>query len=165
MHRFALLALLLSLAGCTTAPTPPPIVIGHVSDQARLDKAGERAELGIRLALHELNKDGALTTALGGRKVEVHHTNTRGSLDAFEAQAVRLVSFNRAVTLLGGLTAEETAALDRAQVPVLTFQGQPVAGVSSQVFYLGISPKTQGDALAKTPRRRHQNQAPRTADR
>jgi branched-chain amino acid transport system substrate-binding protein len=81
--------------------------------------------------------------------VEVHHTNTRGSLDAVEAEAVRLVSFNRAVALMGGLTADETAALDRAQVPVLSFYGQPVAGVSNQVFYLGLAPKTQGDALAR----------------
>src|SRR5262245_28071162 len=83
----------LAAAGCTGS-TPAPIVVGHVSDKTRADKAGDQAELGIRLALHELTQDGTINEAFGGRKIEMHHTDTRGKLDAFESQAVRLDSVN-----------------------------------------------------------------------
>src|SRR5438046_10607205 len=81
--------MVLVLAGCTGS-TPAPIVIGHVSDKTRADKAGDQAELGIRLALNELTQDGTIADAFGPRKIEVHHTDTRGKLEAFESPAVRL---------------------------------------------------------------------------
>src|SRR5262249_37119374 len=109
----------------------------------------EQAELGIRLALAELNKDDALTQAFAGRKVLVRHTDTRGVLDAFEAQAVRLDSVNRCVAILGGQSAQEAVALATAKVPILTFQGQPASGAGNHVFYLGMSPDRQGRALAQ----------------
>jgi branched-chain amino acid transport system substrate-binding protein len=143
------LLMLLGLTGCYTSATPLPIVIGHVSDKSRLDKAGDQAELGIRLALHETNKDGALTDLFGGRKIEVHHTDAHGELDKFESQAVRLDSVNRCLALFGGLSPAETAALNHAKLPLLTFHGQPPAGGNNQVFYLGMSPERQGSVLAK----------------
>src|SRR5690349_4592805 len=85
-----LFAGLMCFAGCTNNAAPPPIVIGHVSDNKRLDNAGEHEEFGIRLALHEATKDGALAETFGGKKIQVNHTKTEGALDAFEAQAVRL---------------------------------------------------------------------------
>lgn len=151
-------SMLLALAGCNPSATPLPIVIGHVSDKARLDKAGDQAELGIRLALHELTKDGALAETFGGRKIQVRHTDTRGEIDAFESQAVRLDSINRCLTLFGGLSAKEVTALDHVKMPVLTFQGQLVSGGSSQVFYLGMSPTRQGEVLAKIVAENPKNQ-------
>ena len=144
------LTMLLGCTGCYTSATPLPIVIGHVSDKTRLDKAGDQAELGIRLALHEANKDGALTELFTGRKIEVHHTDARGDLDKFESQAVRLDSVNRCLALFGGLSPAETAALNHAKLPLLTFHGQPVSGANNQVIYLGMSPERQGVVLAKT---------------
>ena len=150
MNRCLVFAILgIALTGCNTGVTPLPIVVGHVSDNTRPDKAGEQAELGIRLALAELSKDDALAEALGGRKILVHHTDTRGELDAFESQAVRLVAVNRCITLFGGLSAKEVAKLDHAQTPLLTFYGGPVVGASNQVFYLGMAPSRQGEVLAK----------------
>lgn len=143
------LLILLALAGCNTNATPPPIVIGHVSDKTRLDKAGTQAELGIRLALFELSKDGALAETFAGRKIEVRHTDTKGEPDAFEAEAVRLDAINRSVALFGGLSAKEVAALDHVKMPVLTFHGQPVSGASKNVFYLGMSATRQGEVLAR----------------
>ena len=147
--RKLLLPLLLLLAGCTNSAGPPVLVVGHVSDQARRDKAGDQAERGIRLALHELDKEDALMTALGGRKVRVHHTNARGELDAFTSEAVRLESINRAVALMGGNAAKEVTALDQVKIPVLTFHGHPVAGAGKNVFYLGMMPARQGTLLAR----------------
>ncbi len=138
-----------AIAGCYTSPTPPPIVIGHVSDKSRVDKAGDEAELGIRLALHELNKENALTEAFNGRAVQVRHTDAHGDIDAFESQAVRLETVNRCVALMGGTSAKEVAALDHVKIPILTFYGQPVSGASNDVFYLGMSPLRQGEVLAK----------------
>jgi len=123
-------------------------VIGHVSDKTRLDKAGDQAERGIRLALHDLNND-TLAQEFGGRKLEVRHTDTRGQLEAFESQAVRLDSVNRCLALLGGMSTKETVALNNAKVPLLTMHGQPVSGANNYVFYLGMSPARQGAALAK----------------
>jgi branched-chain amino acid transport system substrate-binding protein len=142
------LPVLLGFMGCYTPSAPPPIVLGHVSDKTRLDKAGDQAELGIRLALHDLNKDGALAEAFGGRAIQVRHTDTRGQLDAFEAEAVRLDSVNRCLALFGGYSAPEANALNNAKIPLLTFYGQPVSGAGNQVFYLGMSPARQGAALA-----------------
>lgn len=141
--------LLLFVAGCNFGSGPAPIEIGHVSDKTRLDRAGAHAELGIRLALAELSKYGALATAFGGRKVQVRHTDTRGQLDAFESQAVRLDSVNRCVAVLGGVSPAETSRLANGAVPLLTFQGQPIAGASTHIFYIGMTPIRQGAALAK----------------
>jgi branched-chain amino acid transport system substrate-binding protein len=141
--------ILCGVVGCNTNPTPAPIVIGHVSDKSRVDKAGDQAELGIRLALYELNKGDALTEAFNGRTVQVRHTDAHGDLDAFEAEAVRLDTINRCLALLGGYSAKEVAALDHVKIPILTFHGQPVSGASNQVFYLGMSPVRQGEVIAK----------------
>jgi ABC-type branched-subunit amino acid transport system substrate-binding protein len=123
-------------------------LVGHISDKNRRDKAGDHAELGIRLALAELSKDNALSDALG-RPVQVRHTDTRGNTDAFESQAVRLDSVNRAIALIGGQSGPEVAALDQVKIPILTLHGHAMAGAGKHVFYLGMSPVRQGTSLAK----------------
>jgi branched-chain amino acid transport system substrate-binding protein len=135
--------LLLGVGGCGGS-TPAPIEIGHVS--SRTENAGKQAELGLRLALNEfeLSKEDLFS----GRKIQIHHTDTQGKLEAFESQAVRLESVNRCVSLFGGLSTAETTALGNAKVPILTFSGQPAAGAGNNVFYLGMSPSRQGSALA-----------------
>ena len=126
------------------------IVVGHVADNKRADQAGQHAEFGIRLALHELTKSGALADTFGNKKSQVNHTITEGEIDSFESQAVRLQSVNRAVALLGGTSPKEVLALDHVKAPILSFQGQPVVGASSNVFYLGLSASRQGETLGKT---------------
>lgn len=138
----------LALAGCTPTVTPTPIVIGHVSDKSRADKAGDQAEFGIRLALRDL-KGESLSEALGGRSIQVRHTNAHGDVDAYESEAVRLESINRSIAIIGGYSSKEVTALDHVKVPILTFHGQPVSGASNLVFYLGMTPTRQGEVLAK----------------
>src|ERR1700722_17521502 len=112
MIRWFLAAVItVGVTGCTVS-TPTPIYVGHVSDKTRGDKAGDQAELGLRLALVELSKDDALANSLGGRAVHVRHTDTRGDLDAFESQAIRLVNVNKCIALFGGLSAREVDKLD-----------------------------------------------------
>ncbi len=146
MKRSLVLVMLLAvLAGCGTNAALPPIMVGHVSDKTRPDKAGDQAEHGIRLALAEWTKD----NTIAGRGIQVRHTDAHGQAYAFESQAVRLTSVNRCAALLGGLSASEVAGLDRALTPLLTFYGQPVVGASNLVFYLGMAPARQGEVLAR----------------
>lgn len=144
-----LFILTLALAGCSSSATPIPIIVGHVSDKTRLDKAGENAEFGLRLSLHELAKEPSLAEALSNRPIQIRHTDTRGVIDAFESQAVRLDSINRTVALFGGLSGPEVSALDHVKIPILTFHGHAVSGAGKHVFYLGMSPEGQGRTLAK----------------
>lgn len=151
MKNFACLLLAglsIGLAGCGGS-APPPIEIGHVSDNTRRDKAGEQAERGLRLALNELSKDDALAQAFGGKKVQIRHTDTQGKLEAFESQAVRLESVSRCTALFGGNSLAETVALSNAKVPILTFHGFPAPAAGNNVFYLGMSPRRQGVVLAR----------------
>lgn len=144
------LALLLPMLACNSGATPPVIVVGHIADNKRSDQAGYHAECGIRLALHEQTKSGSLSDTLGNKKIQVNHTITDGEIGAFESQAVRLVSVNRAVAIFGGTSPREVSALDHVKAPILTFQGQPVVGASSNIFYLGLSAVRQGETLGKT---------------
>ncbi len=140
--------ILLAPSGCNWNNAPVPIVIGHISDKSRADRSGEQEELGIRLALSELTKDDALRDAFNGRPLQVRHTDTRGDLDAYTAQAARLESINRAVVLIGGSSGREAAALANVKTPIVTFHGVELANPTGQVLHLGISPKSQGIALA-----------------
>src|SRR5215207_6017624 len=116
------LAGLLGAAGCHSSSEPTPVFLGHVATLSGADRSGERTAQGIRLAAQELN-EGGLGAALDGRPLHVRHTDARGQVDAFEAEAVRLATVNRVAGLIGGTSAEEVARLDRSYVPVLTLLG------------------------------------------
>jgi branched-chain amino acid transport system substrate-binding protein len=147
--RFVLaLALGPLLTGCMGKAAPAPIWFGHVATLSGPNKEpGESAMRGIRLAVEDINKEpdqGGL-----GRPFKVIHSDTRGNLQAFEAEAVRLVAINRVSFLLGGTTAAEVESLDRARVPVLTPTGYPTRAMSESVYFTGLSPAAQGKALAR----------------
>jgi branched-chain amino acid transport system substrate-binding protein len=148
-RAIALAALLLAvLPGCHGTSAPPPIYLGHVANLSAADRSGLHAEQGVRLALKLLSDDN-LTEALLGRELKVRHTDSKGSLDACEAEAVRLASINRVMGLIGGATPEEVARLDRARVPVLATAGIRPAGASDMVFAVGMRPAQQAFVLAK----------------
>jgi branched-chain amino acid transport system substrate-binding protein len=136
--------LIVVLAGCGDRSQPAGLMVGHVVSKSGLDKeAGEAAERGIRLAVEDANKDTA------AKPIKVIHTETLGKLEAFESQAVRLVTVNRVAALLGGTTAEEAERLDRARVPVVTLAGMGTPATSDAVFFTGLSPALQGKTLAR----------------
>src|SRR5205823_3780520 len=83
------------------------------------------------------------------RPLIVRHTDAQAKLDAFEGEAIRLVSVNKVFALFGGTNAEEVVRLDRSRVPVLTSVGLKTAGMSDLVFCTGLSPAYQGTVLAR----------------
>jgi branched-chain amino acid transport system substrate-binding protein len=146
MHRCLLLGLAVLAGGCGGSAAPAPIYVGHVAALSGPDKtSGEQAFRAIRLAVKEQNKTAAESH---GRPIIVRHTDTKGNLDAFEAQAVRLVTVSRVAALLGGGSADEVARLDKAQAPLVT-SGQRTRGLSELVFFTGLSPAFQGQVLAR----------------
>ena len=140
--------LLAALAGCQSNSGPPPIVLGHVGNLSGIDAAGKHAQQGINLALKEA-ADGNIAEALEGRPLHVRHTDTRGQLDAYEAEAVRLVSVNRIAGLIGGRTPDQVQGLDRGHVAVVALCGVRPPGVSDRVFAIGMRPAQQAFVLAK----------------
>src|SRR5262249_32298518 len=112
----------LLLAGCTHAAPTDPVVIGHFAPLSGPDKViGEHALRGIALAVEEANADGE---KVNGRRVEVVHVDDRGAPSASGDAAVRLITVNRAVALLGGTTSERAEQIARAAqsygVPLVT---------------------------------------------
>ena len=137
----------LLLAGCQSG-NPVPLVLGHVANLSGADHAGTQAERGIRLALKQRTDDN-LAEALQGRPLHVRHTDTRGQLDAYESEAVRLAEVNRVIGLIGGATPDEVARLDRSHRLVLAPAGVRPPGASDLVFALGMRPAQQAFMLAK----------------
>src|SRR5579864_3260888 len=146
-EAIVLAALLLAAAAGCQGSANPPIFLGHVANLSGADRSGLHAEQGIRLALKLLTDDN-LTEALG-RELKVRHTDTRGVLDASEAEAVRLAAVNRVVGIMGGASAEEVARLDRAHVPVLAQTGVRPPGASDLVFAVGMRRSQQAAILAQ----------------
>jgi len=137
----------LALAGCFGKGETPTVVIGHVSTLSGSGRGpGEHATRGIRLAVEEVERDPAKGP---GRAILVRHTDTRGELDAFESEAVRLVAVNRVVALLGGANAAEVERLERAQVPVVAPAGLHTRAMGELVFLTGLSPAFEGQVLAR----------------
>jgi branched-chain amino acid transport system substrate-binding protein len=147
-HRtLVLLAAGLVLPGCSGPSAPAPVFLGHVAARSGPDRyAGEAAFRGIHLAVIEADRN---PEQGAGRQVKVLHTDTLGQLDAFEAEAVRLVSVNRTAALLGGLTPEEVGQLEKARVPVVSPCGELPRSRGDAVFVTGLAPARQGQLLAR----------------
>jgi ABC-type branched-subunit amino acid transport system substrate-binding protein len=133
----------LALAGCGGRTVPLVAVVGNVGTLSGADKdGGEQAARGIRLAVRQVNGQ-------GGQTFTVIHTDARGQLEAFEAEAVRLVTVNRVSALIGGTTADEVERLDRARAVVVGLTGARTRAMSDFVFLTGLSPAARGRALAR----------------
>jgi ABC-type branched-subunit amino acid transport system substrate-binding protein len=132
--------------GCGPRGSGTPVWLAHIATLSGPDKqAGESAARGIRLAVKEFNDN---EQALG-HPLKVIHSDTHGKLEAFEAEATRLVAVNRISFLLGGSTPAEVEQLDHARATVLTPCGARPRGVSDAVYFTGLTPLQQGKALAR----------------
>ncbi|MCI0684910.1 MAG: ABC transporter substrate-binding protein [Gemmataceae bacterium] len=135
-------------AGCGGQQQPPAIFLGHIATFSGSDaRPGKSAEHGIRIALEDLGPDAS--KALGDRPLVVRHVDAAGNLDNMEGEAARLVSVNKVVGLLGGLTRDEALRLDRSRVPVLAAIGLRTSAMSELLFTTGLAPSVQGRALAE----------------
>jgi branched-chain amino acid transport system substrate-binding protein len=147
LRRLLVLALAMGLSGCFGKAEPPPIVLGHVATLSGPDRGpGEHALRGIRLAVDEVARDADKGP---GRPILVRHTDTRGELEAFESEAVRLVAINNARVLLGGTMAGEVERLQRGGVPVVSPTGMHTRTMGDVVFLTGLAPVTEGQILAQ----------------
>lgn len=145
--RFVIFSAALGLLGCGGNTSPPPLYVGHVATLTGPDQyAGKQAERGISLAVQEQDKEADKDKL---RPIHVRHTDTRGKLEAFEGEAVRLVAVNRVVALLGGATPAEVVRLDKAQVPLLAPIGLRTRDMSDLVYLTGLAPAFQGKVLAR----------------
>jgi branched-chain amino acid transport system substrate-binding protein len=138
----------LLLAGCSHSPATDPIVVGHLAPLSGPDKMiGEHARQGIILAVEEVNAEGE---KVNGRRVEVTHVDDRG---AGGDEAVRLIAVNRAVALLGGVSAERAEQIARASqpygVPLVTPSPLPSPLAVETAFSTGPPPAHQGKVLAR----------------
>jgi len=134
--------------GCSGQAPAPAIFLGHIATLSGPDsKAGKSAEQGIRLALTDLGA--AASETFSGRPLVVRHVDAAGNLDNFEGQAARLVSINKVVGLLGGMTRDEALRMDRSRAPVLTPIGFRTSGMSELLFTTGLTPTFQGTVLAQ----------------
>jgi branched-chain amino acid transport system substrate-binding protein len=150
-HRLLCLLLLLPLlAGCPRRNSGEALIIGHLAPLSGPDKPiGQAERQGILLAVEEAAKSGGID----GRRVEVRHVDTRGDLSALPSEAVRLVTINRSVGLIGGENPEQAERLARAVqsygIPVVTLNGLPSAADNEVAFSMGVSPVTLGQTLAR----------------
>jgi branched-chain amino acid transport system substrate-binding protein len=141
---FGLLAAVL-LAGCSPRPSTDPILIAHLTPLSGPERtAGERARQGITLAVEEVNGS---DEKVGGRRVECLHADSRGGSD----EAVRLVTINKVIALLGATDAAQADQVARAvqgyNVPLLT-PAAVLAPPADGLFSTNIAPARQGGILA-----------------
>jgi branched-chain amino acid transport system substrate-binding protein len=147
------LAALVLLEGCGGTPEPAPVWIGHFAPLSGPEKAiGENARRGILLAVEEANTDPDHKGA--GRPVRVRHADTHGDPRAFGAEVTRLITVNapRVAALIGGLNVEEIKEfkrLDRGNVFLVSPMGRVNESTGDRVFFTGLSPAQQGEALAR----------------
>jgi branched-chain amino acid transport system substrate-binding protein len=146
------LLLLIGLAGCPRKPEPQPILIGHLAPFSGPDKAiGEHAKQAILLAVEEVNKEG---NRIAGRRLAVlHPAYPPDEPGRLQPLAVRLITVDKVVALLGGLDANQTKNLGRAaqpyDVPVVTPSELPPDFVTDNVYSVNAGLTFQGQVLAR----------------
>jgi branched-chain amino acid transport system substrate-binding protein len=141
---FGLLATIL-LAGCSPRPSTDPILIGHLTPLSGPERAsGEHARQGVTLAVEEVN---ASDEKVAGRRVECLHADSKGGAD----EAVRLVTVNKVIALLGATDAAQADQVVRAvqgyNVPLLT-PAAVLTPPADGLFSTSIAPARQGSVLA-----------------
>ncbi len=136
--------------GCKSKVEPGPILIGHVAPFSGPDKQiGEHGRQAIVLAVEEANKD---ENRIARRRVAVLHVDSHGDPDALQPEAVRLITVNHVVALLGGVDAAQVERLSHAAQPydvaLITPAAVPAQQMADNVFSVNVSPATRGHALA-----------------
>lgn len=147
----AALFLLLVSAGCGTKLPAKPFTIGQLIPLSGPDKVqGEHARNGARLAVEAAVREGR---EVSGRSVIVRHVDDRSDVKNIQAMAIRLLTLNDVVAVIGGPGIAANEQLARAArsygVPVLLPADLPVLPVGEAVFCLNVAPEVRGEALAR----------------
>jgi branched-chain amino acid transport system substrate-binding protein len=141
----------LALGGCKPRAEPEAIWIGHVAPFSGPDeRIGEHGRQAILLAVEKANKE---ENGIAGRRVAVLHVDSHGDLNALQPEAVRLITVNRVMALLGGVNAVEVERLGRAvqpyEVALVTPAAVPADRLAENVFSVNASLSFQGQVLAR----------------
>jgi branched-chain amino acid transport system substrate-binding protein len=148
--QWAALGATLLLAGCGPRGVPEPILVGHVAPLSGADRyVGEHERRGILLAVEEAN---GRPEGVAGRSVTVLHADAGGP-DAAASAAVRLVTVNKVVALLGDMDAARAESVAQVvqsySVPLVSPGGPPGRPASEYAFRTGLSPAFKGQILAR----------------
>ena len=150
LGRSILLLLVLCPIGCHRGANPEAILIGHLAPFSGPDKdIGEHARQAILLAVEDINKE---ENRLQGRKINVLHPQyAPEDPDNLQPVAVRLVTVNRVVSLLGGADLGEAERQERAvqpyDVPLVTFADLPPELLGENVFSVNAGLAFQGACI------------------
>jgi branched-chain amino acid transport system substrate-binding protein len=95
-----LLLLMLNLPGCSPRGSPEPVYVGHLAPLSGPDRAlGDQARQAVQLSVSEsLPED-----KKGSRPIAVLQVDSRNDDETVRAEAVRLLTVNKVVALIGSL--------------------------------------------------------------
>jgi branched-chain amino acid transport system substrate-binding protein len=141
----------LASAGCLHRDEAEPVLVGEVLPFTGPDKyLGEHARQGTILAVEEANKP---DNRIQGRRVAVVMPDSHGNREEIGKEAVRLVTVDRVVALLGGTEPGQVEGLAPValsyRVPVVVGRGLPGRPVNEYVFQTGVAPAHRGRVLAR----------------
>lgn len=150
-RRVALLLALFCLSGCGMQTARDSVTIAQVLSLTGGDKTpAEHAKNGARLAVDLAAKREQSASA---KKVVLLHVDDRGDEELAQAEAVRLITLNKAAALLGGPGPADSTQLARTAqgygVPVVLTADLPELPTGEAVFCLNAAPATRGAALAR----------------
>lgn len=149
---FCIVALVLVFqTGCGNSRPAPAITIGDIAPRSGPQRdRGLHAEDAIRLALDEAKGPEGV---VAGRAVEVRHADSEGNPETAQNVAVRLLSVNHAVALIGS---DDPASADKLcrigqqyKVPVIVPVWLPASSLGPYGFAFTPMPAEQGKALAE----------------
>jgi branched-chain amino acid transport system substrate-binding protein len=154
MHvgRIFLLLILavLPVAGCSNKGEEEPLYLGHVAPFSKADRiVGEHTRRGMRLAIEKANEE---DNRIVGRRVAVVHADSRGETNLARGEAIRLVTVNRVLAILGGEPAgadELAAALQLYSVPYVTPSPLLNPAPRDGILSLDVDPAFRGEVLAR----------------
>ena len=140
---------LLALSGCKPKAEPEVLWIGHVAPlSGPNERIGEQSKQAILLAVEEANKDG-----IAGRHIAVLHVDSHDDPNALQPEAVRLITINRNVALLGGVDVAQVERLGRAaqpyEVALITPAAVSADRLAENVYSINASLNFQGQVLAR----------------
>jgi ABC-type branched-subunit amino acid transport system substrate-binding protein len=142
--RLTAFLLVLSTVGCGRKAASETVLIGHIAPFSGPMKAvGEREMQALRLD----------PWSDGERQVSFVHVDSQGKLDVLGPQAVRLITVNKVIAILGGRTADEADKLARAaepyDVPVLTWAQLSRVPAAGNLFSVNIALPEEARTLAR----------------
>jgi branched-chain amino acid transport system substrate-binding protein len=142
-------SLLLLGVGCKSKAEPEVLWIGHVAPLSGPNEViGEQRKQAILLAVEQANQDGG-----AGRRIAVLHVDSHDAPNALQPEAVRLITINRVVALLGGVDVAQVERLGRAaqpyEVALITPAAVSADRLAENVYSVNASLNFQGQVLAR----------------